>query len=753
MRTNSLFIRLLFGFLAVIVLLLSFNILSYTFFYRNLHREITTNSTQNLAHIVERYEKQFQTVQLTLVGLYFHNQLTYARDADRSAANDAVNQLAQRIRDLRENEMLYLHDIIIQYEPDSFLIHHGGPDRLDALYASSYRSEAYDAAFWKGQFGARYAMRVFPRADFYNAQNNRIGGFLPLVLKSTTHENVYIAALLDADKMFQAFSSLSHAQFHILDQNGGSVFRSNSAVPLRTPLPAEWDDGLDFVKTDNQYVFMRKGDVTGLRYALVIPNESIASQMSRITLVLVVLLALSLVVSIALSVFVSIRFYTPIQNIIRTIQRDSPQSLPSATGKIDELRFIEDNIKQFLKTRREIGRDLRAQQSQLAHLGLIRKLKSIYTRPQEQELTPAEQPFYLILFQLSMTRRFRELLAAEQDKAANYIKEFISISLAEAFAESVTLQVEKDQILSILFTDKDVPDIWRVLERLCHVFDRDKEYCRLTLAFQPRLQSPGRFTEAYEEAVEMVKRRALKDETQIVTSLRPEPLHLGFTPAQEQELYANLQAGQAERVTTLLNRVLQRMEKEGATSEQVVSFAKEAIAKTVKSMVAANVEISDVLDRRSPYQDLQECATMEEYRELLERFVGESAARIAGKKEEKDPVVDFVLDAVRERYHEDLSLEMIADSLGLTPSYVSRYVKEKTGSNFSDCLNEVRIRKAKELLRTSNAQVREIATRVGYVNVTSFIRMFKKVTGVTPSDYRKAGNVGGTGDGTEDGTL
>jgi AraC-like DNA-binding protein len=743
LRTNSLFIKLLSGFLAVIALLLSFNVLSYTFFYRNLHKEITTNSTQNLAHIAERYEKQFQAVQLPLVGLYFHNQLNYWRDTDRALANDAVNQLVKRIRDIRENEMLFLHDIIIQYEHDSFLIHQGGPDRLDSLYAQIYRSDTYDAAFWKEQFRLRYMMRVFPSADFYSSQNSKTGSFIPLVLKSATSDDLYMTALLDADKMFKAFSSMSNAQFHILDESGAAVFRSN---PLygEQPRPERLDWSRDFVKDGNQYLFYRKGDVTGLSYVLVIPNEKIASQISRINLVLLLLLALALVVGIMLSVVVSIRFYTPIQNIIQTIQRESPQSATAASGPIDELHYINENIKQFLQARNEFGRNMRSQQSQLAHLGYIRKLKSIYTRPHEMSLD--DQPFYMILFHLTMTRRFRDLLAAEQDKAANYIKEYISISLSETFPESVTLQVEKDQILSLVFTDKDVQEVWRVLDRLRQVFDRDKEYCYLTLAFQPHAQSPERVADAYEQTVEMVKRRKLSAETQIITSLGPEPPYIGFAPSQEQELYDNLQAGQTERVVTLMNRVLQRMDKEGATGEQFLSFAREVVAKTVKLLVAANVEIGAVLDRSSPYQEMKECASVEEYRQMFERFLGDAASRIAAKLDEKDPVVEFVFETIRQRYSEDLSLDMIADRLGFTASYVSRYFKEKTGSNFSDCLNEVRIKKAKEMLGTSNSQVRDIATRVGYVNVTSFIRMFKKVTGMTPSDYRKAGNTAEAGD-------
>ncbi|GAA3399542.1 helix-turn-helix domain-containing protein [Paenibacillus hodogayensis] len=731
MRANSLFTKLLAGFLAVIVLLLSFNVLSYTFFYRNLRQEITTNSTQNLNHIVEQYEKQFQTVQLMLVGLFFHNQLTYWQDPDRSLANDAVNQLVRRIRDIRENEMLYLQDLIIQYKQGHFLIHQGGPDRLDSLYVQSYRSEAYGPEFWRKQFDLRYQMRVYAAADFYNSQNSPIGRLIPFVLKSTTNEDIYITALLDADKMFGAFSSIGQAQLHLIGSDRSPVFRSAAASALPATLPAGLDGTRDYVKADQSYYFYRKGAVTGLSYILVIPNADISGQMSRINVMLSVLLVLALVVSITLSVFVSIRFYTPIQNIIQTIQRASPEPLLPARGKGDELHFIDQNIKQFLRANRTSGRDPQLPPAE----GYIRKLNSVYAQPNDLS---AEHPYYMIVFRLSMTRQFRELHAAEQDKAARFIKEFISVSMAETFPESVTLLVEKDRLLSLLFTDKDVQDVWKVLERLRLTFDRDKEYCYLTLAFRPQLHSAGPIGDTYGEMAEMVGRRKLLGETQILTSLGPEPLHAGFPPAQEQELYANLQAGQGERATMLLNRMLQRMSKEGATGEQMLACAKEVVAKTVKLMAAANVEIGAVLDRLSPYPELKECATLEELQQLLDRFVRYAAGKLADKKEEKDTIVEFVTDTIRQRYNEDLSLDRIADRLGLTPSYVSRYIKEKTGSNFSDLLNEVRIKKAKELLGRSNVQVRDIATRVGYVNVTSFIRMFKKVTGLTPSDYRKA---------------
>jgi len=82
-------------------------------------------------------------------------------------------------------------------------------------------------------------------------------------------------------------------------------------------------------------------------------------------------------------------------------------------------------------------------------------------------------------------------------------------------------------------------------------------------------------------------------------------------------------------------------------------------------------------------------------------------------------------------------VELVAEKLNLSRAYLSTYFREKTGTTFSDYLNGVRISRAKELLRHKDVQIKAIAAEVGYLNVNSFIRMFKSVSGLTPNEYRR----------------
>ena len=86
----------------------------------------------------------------------------------------------------------------------------------------------------------------------------------------------------------------------------------------------------------------------------------------------------------------------------------------------------------------------------------------------------------------------------------------------------------------------------------------------------------------------------------------------------------------------------------------------------------------------------------------------------------------------------DLSLQKVADHVNMSASAFSRAFKEKVGRNFKEYVDTARIQQAKRLLRETNTSIDQIAISVGYDNLTSFYRMFKKCTGIAPGEFREA---------------
>lgn len=92
---------------------------------------------------------------------------------------------------------------------------------------------------------------------------------------------------------------------------------------------------------------------------------------------------------------------------------------------------------------------------------------------------------------------------------------------------------------------------------------------------------------------------------------------------------------------------------------------------------------------------------------------------------------------VHQNYNKELDLERLAAYLNFNPSYLSSLFKKKTGYNFSKYVTQIRIENAKRLLESNEFKVFEIAEQVGYLDTKYFAKMFKHVTGMTPSEYQK----------------
>lgn len=101
-----------------------------------------------------------------------------------------------------------------------------------------------------------------------------------------------------------------------------------------------------------------------------------------------------------------------------------------------------------------------------------------------------------------------------------------------------------------------------------------------------------------------------------------------------------------------------------------------------------------------------------------------------------DPRLARVRAYVREHFSTGVNLSTAADVAALEPTYFSKYFKRKTGTNFSKWVTRFRIEKATELLSSSNYRVSEVAFLVGFADVQSFSKSFKRETGTTPMQFK-----------------
>jgi len=141
--------------------------------------------------------------------------------------------------------------------------------------------------------------------------------------------------------------------------------------------------------------------------------------------------------------------------------------------------------------------------------------------------------------------------------------------------------------------------------------------------------------------------------------------------------------------------------------------------------------------------ELQTCRTG--YQELLEMYLRQIFLLVQRSWEERKPTVssylqeeiDYARKYFNEHYNEDISIEEYAQSRGMSVSWFLRNFKQMTMKSPMQYILAIRINNAVSLLETTDYNVTEISTIVGYENPLYFSRIFKKQKGVSPSEYRK----------------
>ena len=134
---------------------------------------------------------------------------------------------------------------------------------------------------------------------------------------------------------------------------------------------------------------------------------------------------------------------------------------------------------------------------------------------------------------------------------------------------------------------------------------------------------------------------------------------------------------------------------------------------------------------------------MEDYRSLSSIFsdIAKALGQIMEASKETEDLrmkqhIQDALDFIGENFERDLSLDEVAAHANLNAAYFSSCFKKMTGQSFVNYITELRIRRAKELLRDEHKKIGQISEMLGFNDTRYFAKIFKKYVGVTPSEYR-----------------
>lgn len=180
------------------------------------------------------------------------------------------------------------------------------------------------------------------------------------------------------------------------------------------------------------------------------------------------------------------------------------------------------------------------------------------------------------------------------------------------------------------------------------------------------------------------------------------------------------------------------------------SGCKKTLQKKLRQMQAASCHPSHILaaavsglvklDSKQAYLEaagrMAAAKTMHEIRVCIDSYfeAGESRFSSAGYS----PLIQKAIHVIEKDYKEPITLNSVAEQLGITPQYLSRLFMKETSRSFIDYLTAHRMELAKSLLQSTSLKINAVCLQVGYQDAKYFCTLFKKLTGVTPNQYRSS---------------
>jgi len=154
----------------------------------------------------------------------------------------------------------------------------------------------------------------------------------------------------------------------------------------------------------------------------------------------------------------------------------------------------------------------------------------------------------------------------------------------------------------------------------------------------------------------------------------------------------------------------------------------------IKFCYDKNLNMKDIIDNKL-FENIFKAERKEQLKNSILNFVYNISSKIE-QMDKRNNIVKSAIEYIEKNYNKNISLESVSKEVYVTPTYLSILFKREIGINFIDFLHKYRIQKAQELLKNQNLKTYQVANLVGYNDEKYFSQLFKKYTGLTPSQFR-----------------
>ncbi len=623
---------------------------------------------------------------------------------------------------------------------DGILVYGGNTINLDKSLAERGLTQEDLIALFDGETAGSSAVLYIPDDD--------VTYYISFIYRKTYASGNAVYFFVDFDKnyFFPAAGVDPDEFFGVIDERNGTLRINRSgekdrANELLTRIleskAAGSEDGREM-----RGVFTRPSRVIReMRYLYY--DRDVSSVQSYITLTLLLLLAWAVLMmaGAGISRFIARKIYGPVGMIFGVLDENGSPEYG------DEMNYLRDSVSYLVSNNKRLTELAETNRTYLRN-GFLRDMLtgSVYRSQIEEnlatyELEYLERPCFCILCEY--TNIDPDSQNADYRKAQTLRNVFLGV--AEQYfkntgpCEVVGIDRNRFAVIAPEAAEREMneaaPDL---------IGDAEEKYgIDLVMAFGNPVGSIYDIYDSYMTAVRLFEYKVMLSDRPI---LREEDLgslnYSGYYyPVEvEKNLIYNVLEGNREKCGEILDNIFTVNFDELSLDAQNIKDFNFVVTETVKRILKQLGKTPEDIFGKDViiYLELN-CAAEKAESETVIRGIIDRLSQYAYDhiKARKNGVTKNIIEYIDANYHRDISLADVADHIGLSQGHISRLLKNELDTSFKQYLNQHRIEVAKQLLAEDDLPVGEVAQKVGCNSTMTFIRMFKRYTGVSPGDYKK----------------
>ncbi len=631
--------------------------------------------------------------------------------------SDSERDVARLIDDIKQTNSTAkgISEIIIYFKnQDVFISSAGVMDRN--IFSDVYSSTSGDEriSIVEAISDESLVDRILP------VSNGRIGTNTVIYTEEAVN-NLFVSAVIDAVQIEDVLHANLQSQNNAFCVFSGSelLYTSSSSIPneLYETAGLEEIDQFQIIKTGNmEYVYMYSEE-NNIKYVSLIDEENYFAGQFRIQRIAIIILIASILLGAGISYYITRYKYKPVEMVINVSKEITPSYIFASDE--NELEQIKGAIEFIYKQKQQTKAVLEEHNIHIKN-NVMKMLLDGDIRYED------------------ITEHVKSLIDIDQGGVycvaviddEKYFKTYRE--RANTFVSKSKHVVTKGGRVIMIFESK-AEDIVDMIKKQI-----SEDSMSGTIAVGMEGMGQDGIKTSYDHALIGLSRKILPNTPKVIPPLSSrEAGAITISTEDEIRLGGFIQSGDKGKALSVLEELTRD---HGINNLNYFSY--KTYLYNISNVIirsAENVLSADAT--RNLLEDFNLVFKQEDYQSISKGLI-DLTQYVANQYIEKKNSSNKNLNASLVEYIENkisdsqLSSEMIAEAMNLNSAYLRRFFKEQNGITLWDFINMKRIETAKNKLITTNLSIKNISSTCGYVSISTFIRTFKKFSGMTPGHYR-----------------